>query len=85
MTPHNIKRGISIYSFQEKYYRGELSLEGCIATASQMGVRGIEMLPDQMIPGYPSITFNLSDEFIAQWREWLVKYGVSPIAFDAYG
>ncbi|HWM70169.1 MAG TPA: hypothetical protein VNO35_26575 [Steroidobacteraceae bacterium] len=59
-----IQRGISIYSFQEKYYRGEMSLEDCLATASKMGVRGFEMLSDQMIPGYPSIKYNLSDEFL---------------------
>src|ERR1700732_2925512 len=85
MSPNNIKRGISIYSFQEKYYRGEMSLEDCLATAAKMGVRGFEMLSDQMIPGYPSIKYNLSDEFLDSWRGWLQKYSVEPIAFDVYG
>jgi sugar phosphate isomerase/epimerase len=80
-----IKRGISIYSFQEKYYRGELTLEGCLATASQLGVRGFEMLADQMIPGYPSLRYNLSEEFVENWRGWLERYRVEPIAFDVYG
>jgi len=80
-----IRRGISIYSFQEKYYRGEMSLEDCLATTAKMGVRGFEMLSDQMIPGYPSITYNLSAEFLDSWRGWLEKYGVEPVAFDVYG
>lgn len=80
-----IRRGISIYSFQEKYYRGEMSLEDCLATTAGMGIRGFEMLSDQMIPGYPSITYNLSDEFLDSWRGWLAKYGLEPIAFDVYG
>ncbi|MDT8860208.1 TIM barrel protein [Alkalihalobacillus sp. MEB130] len=82
---HNIKRGISLFSFQEKYYTGEMSLEDCIATVSKLGVRGIEMLPDQMIPGYPSISYNLSDEFVVNWHEWMAKYDTEPISLDVYG
>jgi sugar phosphate isomerase/epimerase len=85
MDKAQFKRGISIYSFQEKYFRGELSLEQCIATASGMGVRGIEMLADQMLPGYPSLTYNLSDEFVDNWKAWLNRYRVEPVAFDVYG
>jgi sugar phosphate isomerase/epimerase len=85
MAQHNIKRGISIYSFQEKYYRGDMSLEDCIATAAKFGVSGFEMLSDQMIPGYPSIKYNLSDSFLGEWRGWIAKYGIEPVAFDVYG
>ena len=84
-TTHQIKRGISLFSFQEKFYRGELSLEQCIAQAAAFGIDGIEMLPDQMLPGYPSITYNLTDQFVGQWNEWMLKYKVSPISFDIYG
>lgn len=80
-----IKRGISIYSFQEKYYRREMTLEDCIATAAGFGVQGFEMLSDQMLPGYPSITYNLSDRFLGTWRDLLRKYPIKPIAFDVYG
>ena len=46
-----MKRGISLYSYQELYYRGELDLEGCVANAAATGATGIEILVDQMIPG----------------------------------
>jgi hypothetical protein len=85
MSGNGIKRGISIYSFQEKYYRGEMTLEDCIATASRLGVQGIEMLADQMIPGYPSIKYNLQPAFVEQWHGWMKKYAVEPVAFDVYG
>jgi hypothetical protein len=85
MASHNVKRGISIYSFQEKYYLGEMTLEDCLATTAKMGVRGFEMLSDQMIPGYPSINYNLSNEFLAAWHGWLRQYALEPIAFDVYG
>jgi sugar phosphate isomerase/epimerase len=85
MTTSNIKRGISIYNFQEKYYRKEMTLADCIATAHRFGVTGFEMLSDQMIPGYPSIKYNLSDQFLGQWRDLMQQYPVKPIAFDVYG
>jgi sugar phosphate isomerase/epimerase len=56
-----------------------------LATTAKIGVRGFEMLSDQMLPGYPSIRYNLSDEFLDSWRRWLEKYSVEPIAFDVYG
>lgn len=85
MDNQQIKRGISLYSFQEKYYRGDLSLEQCVATAARMGVHGIEIVSDQMIPGYPSITYNLTDSFIEDWMTWMNRYQVKPVAFDVYG
>lgn len=79
------KRGVSLYSYQDLYYREVLDLEGCIAAAAATGATGLEMLVDQMVPGYPSITYNLSDRFIAEWSELTTRYGVEPIAFDIYG
>ncbi len=81
----NMKRGISLFSFQEKYYTGEMTLEDCIATVTDFGIKGIEMLPDQMIPGYPSITYNLSEEFVVTWHELMDKYKTEPISLDVYG
>lgn len=85
MTTAKFKRGVSIYSFQEKYYRGEMSVRDCIAAAAGMGCTGIEMVADQMIPGYPSITYNVGEDFIASWRDWLQEYRVDPVALDVYG
>ena len=79
------KRGVSLYSYQDLFYREALDLEGCIAAAADTGATGLEMLVDQMVPGYPSATYNLSDQFIAEWSGLTHKYGVEPIAFDIYG
>lgn len=79
------KRGVSLYSYQDLFYREVLDLEGCIAAAAATGATGLEMLVDQMVPGYPSISYNLSDRFIAEWSELTTRYGVEPVAFDIYG
>ncbi|MBB3114156.1 sugar phosphate isomerase/epimerase [Paenibacillus phyllosphaerae] len=80
-----IKRGISLFSFQQKYYTGAMTLEDCLAQASKLGVQGIEMLVDQMVPGYPSITYNLSDAFVDRWNEMLQQYKLEAVCLDIYG
>jgi sugar phosphate isomerase/epimerase len=75
-----VKRGVSLYSFQEEYLLGKLSLEGCIATAADMGATGIETLAEQMMPGFP----RLGDDFYATWRGWMERYGTEPTAHDMF-
>ena len=79
-TKHNIKRGVSLYSFQEEYYLRQMTLEEIIATVAKMDVPGIEVIPDQMIPGYPDIP----DAFVKQWHGWMEKYGRTPVCIDMF-
>jgi sugar phosphate isomerase/epimerase len=80
-TPsHTVKRGVSLYSFQEEYFLRTLSLEDCIRAASDVGALGIELIPEQMIPGFPTV----SDEFVADWFGWMEKYGTTPVATDLF-
>lgn len=75
-----IKRGVSLYSYQDEFYTGKMNLEDCIREAAKSGAKGIEFLPEQMLPTFP----NISDDFVKQWHEWMEKYGVEPIAYDAF-
>lgn len=77
---YDIKRGVSLYSYQDEFYTGKLSLEDCIREVSKTGATGIEILPEQMLPNFP----NISDDFVKQWHEWMQKYQVEPIAYDAF-
>ena len=74
-----IKRGVSLYSYQEEYFLRQLSLEQCIAQAAKIGAIGIESIAEQMMPGFP----NLSDAFYARWHEWMAQYGAVPACHDA--
>ncbi|MBL8204194.1 MAG: sugar phosphate isomerase/epimerase [Blastocatellia bacterium] len=80
MTKHNIKRGVSLYSFQEEYFLRQLTLEQCIAKAAEIGAKGIEIIGEQMVPGFPKLT----DEFVAQWFGWMDKYGTTPVCHDMF-
>ncbi len=75
-----IKRGVSLYSYQEEYFLRTMSVEDCIAAAADIGAHGIELIPEQMILGYPVIT----DEFADSWSGWMEKYGTTPTATNAF-
>ena len=77
---HRIKRGVSLYSFQEEYFLRTMSLEDCIRAAAGIGANGIEIIPEQSIPGYP----HLTDEFVATWFGWMDTYGTTPAATDLF-
>ena len=67
-----IKRSISLYSYQQAYYLGQLDLEGCVAAAAATGATGIELIPEQMPVGnFP----NPRRDDIAWWKDLMAKYG----------
>jgi len=75
-----IKRGVSLYSFQEEYFLRKMSLEECIAVSARMGALGIETIAEQMMPGFPDLT----DAFYAQWHAWMEQYGTTPTCHDMF-
>ena len=77
---HNIKRGVSLYSFQEEYFLRKMTLEDIIATTQKLDIPGIEIIGDQMIRGYP----NVPDSFFEEWHGWMEKYGRTPVCLDQF-
>lgn len=81
MTKDNqIKRGVSLYSFQEEFFLRKMTLEDCVAASAKLGAFGIETIAEQMMPGFP----NLSDDFYAQWHDLMAKYGTTPTCHDMF-
>lgn len=80
MAEHRIKRGVSLYSFQEEYFLRTLTLEDQIRVAAEIGARGIEIIPEQSIPGYP----RLDPAFVETWHGWMQTYGTTPVATDLF-
>ena len=75
-----IKRGVSLYCYQEEFFLRTMSLEDCIAHAASVGALGIEIIPEQSFPGFP----HLTDEQIAQWHAWMEQYGTTTGATDLF-
>lgn len=77
-----IKRGVSLYSYQQAQFFKKLDLEGQIREigTNLYGADGIEMLDEMSLRRYP----NISDEFLTQWFEWLEKYHTTPVTMDVF-
>lgn len=77
---HNIKRGVSLYSYQEEVFLGKLDLESAIAASAAFGANGIEIIPEQSFDNFP----NLTEEQVANWFALHEKYGTVPTAYDMF-
>ena len=78
----DIKRSISLYSYQDEYYAGLLDLEGCRRETAKTGATGVELLAEQMIRNFPN---PIEDEaFRENWFAMLKKYGLTPSCYDAF-
>lgn len=75
-----IKRGISLYSFQEEMFLGQMSVEDCVAFAASIGANGIEILPEQNMPNFP----NISDREVGEWKEMIARHGCELTCYDMF-
>lgn len=80
LETQRIRRGVSLYSYQQEYYLRQMGLEDSIAAVADLGADGVEILGEQMIPGFP----NLTDDFVERWYGWMEKYNTQPTAYDAF-
>ena len=79
-TAHQIKRGVSFYSYQEEFFLRKMSLEDCVREAGAIGAFGVEIIPEQSMTGYP----DPGEDFYRQWHGWMEKYGTTTIATDLF-
>lgn len=82
-----IKRGVSLYSYQQAYLTGKLDLEGCIKTVvDTTGAKGIELIYEQMpVERYPDAVYpNISENGVAKWKYLMEKYGTTPTCMDSF-
>src|ERR671934_203804 len=80
IKPNNIKRAVSFYSFQQEYMLRQMTLEDCVAVSAKLDIPGIEIVTEQMVPGFP----NVPDSFFEQWHGWMEKYGRTPVCLDQF-
>ncbi|MFM6933640.1 MAG: hypothetical protein ACKOUT_15520, partial [Novosphingobium sp.] len=75
-----IKRGVSLYSFQNETFQGKMNLEDCIRTCAELGARGIEVIGEQSFWGWPEV--GVAQEDIANWHALIKKYDCVPVSHD---
>lgn len=77
---YDIRRGVSLYSFQNDSFLGRMTLEDCIRTCAEMGAVGIEIIGEQTFWGWPEV--GVADEKIEEWHSLMAKYATVPVAHD---
>lgn len=75
-----IKRGVSLYSFQNETFQGKMNLEDCIRTCADMGARGIEIIGEQSFWGWPE--YEVAQADIENWHALIKKYDCVPVSHD---
>ncbi len=76
-----IKRAVTLYSLQDQYARKKMTLDEIVGfVKNDLGAEGIEVIPDQMIPGSP----HPSEETLKEWDRIIEKYGIDPFCAGIY-
>lgn len=76
----SIKNAVSLYSFQDEYARGKMTLEDCLKELSEQGVEGVEIISDQMLHNAPFVL----NEDVEKWRHLLQKHDIVPVCNDIF-
>ena len=76
----DIKRGVSLYSFQHETFQGKMTLEDCFRTCAEMGALGIEIIGEQTFCGWPEA--NVDEARIEEWHALIKKYGATAVSHD---
>ena len=82
-----IKRGVSLYSYQQAYMTGKLDLEGCVKAAVETtGAHGIELIYEQMpLDTYPQAIYpDITEEGVRRWKDLMQKYDAVPTCMDSF-
>lgn len=75
-----IRRGVSLYSFQEEMFLGRMTVEDCVSFAASIGANGIEILPEQNMPSFPDLT----DAQVEEWKDMIARHGCHFTAYDMF-
>jgi sugar phosphate isomerase/epimerase len=70
------KRGVSLYSYAGEY-GVTMSLEDMFAEMQDIGAKGLEILANSHIEGYP----NPSEEWLENWDRLIKKYDIVPVEY----
>jgi sugar phosphate isomerase/epimerase len=75
-----IKRGVSLYSYQNETFQGKMTLEDCIRVSAELGARGIEVIGEQSFWGWPEV--GVAQDDIDNWHALIKKYDCVPVSHD---
>lgn len=76
-----IKRGVSLYSYQQAQFFGEMNLDDmCRELHDNLKCSGVEIISEATIKGFPFP----SKEFLADWHAKMARYDLTPVCLDGF-
>lgn len=75
-----IKRGVSLYSYQQAMMLNGMKLEDMIEELSDIGAYGIEIMGQALVENYP----YPSDRWISWWWELMDRFGTQPVCYTDF-
>ncbi|MBE6954439.1 MAG: hypothetical protein E7449_00825 [Ruminococcaceae bacterium] len=76
----DIKLGVSLYSYQEAIWRGDMDLVGALTAIRGAGGTGVELFGETLIPTFPYV----SDAFLNEWFQALHDTGIEPVCYEHF-
>ncbi len=77
----SIKRGVSLYSYQQAQFFRQMNWKDMIREVhDNLGCDGIEIIDEAVIPGYPFP----SEAFIADFRNEMARFNMKAVTMDIY-
>ncbi len=80
MSSKDIKLGVSLYSYQEAIWRGDLDLQSALTAVKGAGAQGVELFGEALMPSFPYV----SDEFLYKWHYMLDNLGIEPVCYEHF-
>ena len=81
MSSKDIKLGVSLYSYQEAIWRGDLDLEGALTAVKGCGAEGVEIFGEALMPSFPYV----SNDFLYKWFYMLDNLQLEPVCYEHFG
>ncbi|MCI9150552.1 MAG: xylose isomerase [Lachnospiraceae bacterium] len=76
-----IKRGVSLYSYQQAQFFGQMTWKDMIKEVhDHLHTDGIEIIDEAVIRDYPFP----SEEFIYDWNNYMARYDMQAVTMDIY-
>ena len=76
-----IKRGVSLYSYQQEQFFRRMTWKDQIREVhDNLHTDGIEIIDEAVIRRYPFP----SDEFIFDWNSYMARYNMNAVTMDIY-
>ena len=80
MSSKDIKLGVSLYSYQEAIWRGDLDLEGALTAVKGCGGEGVEIFGEALCRSFPYV----NNEFLYKWFYMLDTLQLEPVCYEHF-